>query len=79
MVKSTVKNSASSVNKLKTLLPTIKNKTRKVQIMLRLKYEMKKQQKDDREKRKRERERTGQPVNYNLGSSTKDNRIYEGL
>ncbi|CAG9334017.1 RPF1 [Blepharisma stoltei] len=55
-----VKNQAPNTNFIKSILPTIKNKTRKVQLMLRLKYELKKQQKEGREKRKKQREKTGE-------------------
>jgi hypothetical protein len=61
MVKS---NQVSSQTQIKNLLPYVKNKARKTELMLKLKFELKKQKKKEKELRKKERERTGQPVRF---------------
>ena len=51
-----------SNDQIKQLLPSVKNRARKTQLMLKLKFEMKKQKKRERELRKKEREIKGLAV-----------------
>ena len=51
-----------SENRIKALLPSVKNKARKTELMLKRKFELKQQKKKDRDKRKKEREAKGLPV-----------------
>lgn len=63
MVK-TEQNLSSST--IKQLLPTVKNRARKTQLMLKLKFDLSKQKKKERELRKKERQLTCAPVTFTL-------------
>jgi hypothetical protein len=57
-----VKQKESSTSSLKKAIPWVKNRSRKLQMMLQLKFELKKQKKQERLQRKQDRASKGLPV-----------------
>jgi len=57
-----VKQKEQGVASIKKALPWVKNRARKIQMMLQMKFELKKQQKQEKELRKKERAAKGLPV-----------------
>lgn len=57
-----VKQKEPSTTAIKKALPWVKNRARKIQMMLQMKFELKKQKKQEKELRKKERQAQGLPV-----------------